>query len=317
MSLLVAINIVVFAIVFSLFALETGAALLNLIDYESYGEKTTEYIRKTWAISGTFVVFYVVNFEATFPLLLTAAGTLYIVPVLIAGLCIIFRNAFIAYSEYSGGYSKRVYTSVYAIATLLAVLVLVSVLNSTVTGTSIDLNSLSVNYISLVFNPYNIIMFICAAFTSLAAAIVFLGIERPFGMHRVPVFILLLALILITFLVANYTYAPFVIHGLLAKWYYLVPAVVLLLLVLSLCITGRTKRLNIITFLWLVATVSGYETLGHPTLFGGALNIDSTLTSPGGTFASLLFTSITAIVLIIGIGLLLYANSKPKKSSKY
>lgn len=318
MNPLVAINIVVFAIVFSLFALETGIALLNLIDYKSYGAKTAGYISKTWAISGTFIVFYVVNFEATFPLLLIAAGTLYIVPVLVAGLCIIFRNTFIAYSEYSTEvYSKKTYTRIYAISTLIAVFVLVSVLNSTVTGTGIDLTSLSVNYALMIFNPYNIIMFVCAAATSLAAAIVFLDLDKPFGMPKIPVFGILLAVALVTFLVANYAYASFVINGLLAKWYYLVPAIAMLILVLALYTRGNAERLNIATFLWLVAIVSGFEVLGHPALFGGALNIDSTLTSSSGTVASLFITSITIIVLIVGIGLLLYANSKSKKRSGY
>ena len=55
-----------------------------LFAYEKYKEKLMRYITPIWEVTGTFAVFYVVNFEATFPTLLGVAGTIYAVPLLLA-----------------------------------------------------------------------------------------------------------------------------------------------------------------------------------------------------------------------------------------
>ena len=312
MNPLIAANTAIFAVVFSLFALETGVALLNLFAYKDYGEKADGYIKRSWAISGTFMIFYVVNFEATFPLLLTAAGTLYIVPVLLAGLLLIFRNAFIAYSEHAGDIvAKKTYTTVYAVATILAVFVLVSVLSSTVTGTGISLGTVSIGYVTMFLNPYNIIMFACAAAVSLLGTILFFNIGKPFGISKPVMLAALVLVISATFFYAALAYTPFVAQGLVAKWYYLVPALAMLTAAAYMYITGK-RMLNIATFVFLVAAVAGFETLGHPDIFGGALSIYSFMGSQSGAYANLLITSFTALVLLFGIGLLLYAHSKSR-----
>lgn len=317
MNPLIAINMAVFAVVFSLFALEAGIALLNLVSYREYGGRITDYIARSWAISGTFVVFYVVNFEATFPLILAVAGTIYIVPVLIAGLFIIFRNAFIAYSDYAGDMVTKIeYTRIYAIATLAAIFILVSVLGSTVTGIGIDLGTLSINYPVMLLSPYNLLMFVCAAAVSVTAVLMFFGIEKPFGASKLLAIASLLITVLATFLLATLSYAPFVAQGLATNWYYLVPAIVMFLVSATMYLTGKKKGINIATFAFLVTTVLGFETLGYPKIFAGALSIKTFLTSASGSIASLIITAGTFAVLVIGVGLLVYAHSKYSKARK-
>ncbi|MDE1768291.1 MAG: cytochrome d ubiquinol oxidase subunit II [Candidatus Micrarchaeota archaeon] len=319
MNLLVDINIVVFALVFSLFAVETGIALLNLLAYEKVWKRTTQYIAASWAISGTFLVFYIVNFEATYPLILTQAGTLYIVPVLLAGLFVIFRNAFIAYSEYAeDAVAKKTFVRVYAISTLIAVFLLISVLSSTVTGTGVNLSTMSLDYLEILFNPYNLLMFVCTAAVSILAVIMLLSIEKPLGFDKVTALSLLLVIIIATFLYATLTYAPFVAQGLGSRWLYLIPGVVMLLVAAGLYLNRKGRWNAICAFLWLVTTVSGFETLGHPKIFGGALSISSFLAPQSAASASLIITVCTAMLLAVGAGLLIYANRKSsKKVARY
>ncbi len=310
MNPLVAVNIAAFAIVISLFAVETGVALLNLLDYDELGRKAAAYISKSWAFSGTFIIFYVVNLEVTYPSLLTPAGTIYISVLMAAGLLIIFRNTFIAYSEYVGDASaKRSLTMVYALATLLAVVVLLSALSSTVTGDGVSLSPPGLNYLAMFINPYNISMLVCALAVSLLAASMIFNINSLFGLGKPAICAILLVVVLVTFLYAT-SNVGFLVKGLGSRWYGLLPGIAALLAALFLYLSQSPRWLAKTAYAWLFVTVVGFELLGYPDIFGGAASLTSFLTSPSAMSSGLIITGVIVLVLIFGLGFLLYIGKK-------
>ena len=94
------INYGIFSAMLSLLLLETGASMLVLLDYRKYIETVLKYIVPIWEINGTFIAFYVVNLEATYPYMVKLIGTIYVAPVLAGLIIFMAHNAYLAYSEY-------------------------------------------------------------------------------------------------------------------------------------------------------------------------------------------------------------------------
>ena len=92
MDILYIMNHVVFSLFITLFLVEVGMAFTGLIFYDSY-KIIKKYLIPMWEINGTFAIFYIVSFEAIYPKLLVNIGTLYLLPVMVAALLLILRNA--------------------------------------------------------------------------------------------------------------------------------------------------------------------------------------------------------------------------------
>ena len=168
----------IFSVFMTLILIEGGFAVTALLAYGKYKERLMRYITPIWEVTGTFAVFYAVNFEATFPKLLGAAGTIYAVPLLVAAALIIIRNAFLIHAEYLGDIKREAkYLKVYAIATIAALVILMSVLSSAMTGAGISLASSSAS-LSMYINPFNLIVVACSILMALSLAAGIFHIER-------------------------------------------------------------------------------------------------------------------------------------------
>lgn len=193
----------IFSVFMTLILIEGGFAVTALLAYGKYKERLMRYITPIWEVTGTFAVFYAVNFEATFPKLLGAAGTIYAVPLLVAAALIIIRNAFLIHAEYLGDIKREAkYLKVYAIATIAALVILMSVLSSAMTGAGISLASSSAS-LSMYINPFNLIVVACSILMALSLAAGIFHIERIGKFAWLP-----LALAVMLFYAGIYLYVP-------------------------------------------------------------------------------------------------------------
>ncbi len=156
MNLLYFLNYLILATFLALFFIELGVSML-ILGNTNIRKKLLEFINPLWEVNGTFAIFYVVNLEASFPLLIPAIASLYEAPLLIGIIMLLLRNAFIVYSEYVASDSdSSVYSKVYAVATLAIGAIAVSVLTSFIWGIGINSSTMTVDLFYIVFNPFNV-----------------------------------------------------------------------------------------------------------------------------------------------------------------
>jgi cytochrome bd ubiquinol oxidase subunit II len=158
MNALYTINYFIFSIFFTLFMLELGLALISLFNYDLYKKQIRRVIDPVWGVTGTFAVFYLVNFEVSYPKLVGIVGTAYVIPLLVATIFIILRNIFIAFSEYiRESRSERRFRIFYSISTIISAVLLVATLSSGISGIGINLNVNSISY-TFLLNKFNIVI---------------------------------------------------------------------------------------------------------------------------------------------------------------
>lgn len=301
MHALILINYAVFASFLTVFLIEFGIALLLLISYNSK-DKLMKYLMPMWEIDGTFAVFYVVDLEATYPNILPAVGTIYILPVLLAALFFIFRNAFLAYSEYTGrDATKRSYIMVYSIATIIVAFLALAVLSSSVSGIGVNLVMHSLYITKLLLNPFSLIIFTLAVLLSLFITMVTFDIGRTYAEILCAVIAVIIAF------AAIYVYPHYMVSNIFSNAALLaVPVLLIAAAILLHAIKSKTAKYFAI--LALFSGVLTFELAEYPYLFKGAINLNSIVVgSPSASY--LLAFSIGGIaVLAVLIGVLIYVN---------
>ena len=170
MNALYILNYLMAASLVALMGLELGLAFLYLFSYKKHNSKIPESFRHLWGMVGTFAVFYLINLEATYPKILATLASIYEVPLILAAILILFKNPFAAFSYHLHG-SKReiVFRKIYAAATVLSVLLVSGILTSAFTGISI-IGTSQVNLASMLFNPFNIFVFLLISALALFSA---------------------------------------------------------------------------------------------------------------------------------------------------
>ena len=179
MSIMFSINYFIFSVFLTLFGLEVGIAVTLLLEYEKHKDKMKKFLMPLWEVTGTFAIFYLVNLEATVPSMLMLLGTVFAVPLLVAAIFFILRNAFLSYSEYME--DKRLekrYLHVYAIATLVVAFIVISVLDSGISGIGINASAYSINMLKMFANSFNVLMFVGIALLSVFVTALFFDIRE-------------------------------------------------------------------------------------------------------------------------------------------
>ena len=307
MNALYLINHLIFSVFMTLLLLEGGFALTALFTYEKYKEKLMGYITPIWEVTGTFAVFYVVNFEATFPKLLGSAGTIYAVPLLVAAALIIIRNAFLIHAEYLGDLRKEArYLKVYAAATVVALVLLLSVLSSAMTGTGINIST-GLSTISMYLNPFNAIVIVSALLVSLSLASSLFGIDRLSRFAWIP-----LALAVVLFCVGISLFAAPVSANLATA----LPLVALLaVLVAALAVLQYRKwrysgRLSILVVLFAIGVLGAVQ---YPYIFGSA-NITDYLNGSALSGPIILITLVGGTIVAASLAYLIYLSYLRKRA---
>ncbi len=289
MSMLYPLNYAIFAAFLTLFTLETGIALALLLFYEKLKDTVLGYLIPVWEITGTFAVFYVVNFIASFPTLITLVGRVYIAPLLVAVLFFIGRNAFIAYAEYMRVQSQRRYLTAYAVATLAVAYIVVAVLSSGISGIGVNVHGMQAHLGAMMLNPLNVLMF---AGIALIAAFMM----ETFFVRRVgwPVLALgPMGVAAVTVAVA--VYDAHALAGALGAGAWLLAAVVALLAA-SIALKARDSGYaRYIALVWLFVSINAFGAFQYPSLFGGSVDIGSYLN------AGAVGSAATAVTLVGGL----------------
>lgn len=311
MDPLIAINDTVLAVIYALFSLEAGEAALYLLSYKSYRDKFSKYLSVSWEISGTFVVFYLVMLEVTYPGLLVPVGTLYSTPIILAAIFIIARNAFLAYSEYVKAPSEKVHdTKIYAATTLIAAFLFISILDSAISGFGVSLNGLSLNFLILLLNPYNICIFFAILLLAIAAVLIFFNLG---SLKRTLTCILLSAALFIT---SFWTYNPYTFNAILSKPYY---GIVSLLIFVALIVlyAKRDPKAKYLVIPWLASNSLLFQAYQYPYLFSGAINVTHFLPQQLSAYYDLVISVIGIVFLAVMVAVLLYAHRiSSKKGAK-
>jgi cytochrome d ubiquinol oxidase subunit II len=302
------INHLIFSVFMTLILLEGGFALTALFAYRKYKDRLMRYITPIWEVTGTFAVFYIVNFEATFPTLLGAAGTLYAIPLLIAAALIIIRNAFLVYAQYVGDLVKEgKYLKVYAIATLVALVLVLSVLSSAMTGVGANLTT-GRSTVLMYLNPFNIVVIASALLISLSFASSLFQIEKFKRVAWIPLALAILFMCVeislsIAPVSANFSSAiPFIaVLGVL----------VAALAVLQYKGWKHASKLSIFIVIFAINVLGVVE---YPYILGG-LNITSYLNNSALTQPILLITLVGGAIVAVSLSYLIYLSYLRKSAS--
>jgi cytochrome d ubiquinol oxidase subunit II len=307
MNLLYLVNHLIFAIFMTMLLVEGGFAVTSLLAYKKYKKALLSYITPIWEITGTFAVFYAVNFEATFPTLLGAAGTIYAVPLLLAAALIIIRNVFLIYSAYIGDLKKETkYLRIYGIATIVALILFLSVLSSAMSGLGINLATETAS-IAMYLNPFNIIVVVSSLLISLSLAASIFRIEKLSRIAWVP---LAVAIALIYIGTSLFVPPAALNFGTAMPGIALLAALVAILAVLQYKSSRYSGKLSILI---VVFGITLFGVIQYPYILGSA-NITSYLATSALAQPLLIITLIGGMLVAASLSYLIYLSYLRKEA---
>ncbi len=271
------INYGIFSAMLTLLLVETGASVLVLLNYSRYIDRVLKYIVPIWEVNGTFVAFYLVNLEATYPYMVKLIGTVYIAPVLAGLIIFMAHNAYLAYSEYIGKEEpKRLYMKIYSTSMVLVAFIAVSILTSAVSGIGINPGKMSISLLTMFLNGYNILMFIGIVLITLSSTLMFFN-ARISNWNFTP--LLLAAIGIIVVGIASLIYVPYIAADFDRLYLYLIPAIGLLIVasVLNLGLNRRFTRVATVSFL--LYGIMYFGVLQYPYFFGETIDAGTIVNS--------------------------------------
>ncbi len=307
MSLPYLINYGIFSVFMALLLLEGAFAITSLFSYDKYKKRLMRYVTPIWEVNGTFAVFYLVNFEATFPKLLGIGGTIFAVPVLLAAALIIIRNAFLIYSQYVGETrQERRYLKVYAIATLAALVLALSVLSSSMSGIGVNLSRASASLL-IYLNPFNLIVIVSALLISLSLAASVFQINR---LKRVGWLFLAAAIALL------YAGIFLFVKPVLTNFGHVETRILLLMALVAILGIIQAKKWRHSGLVTIITVVYGINVLGameYPYIFG-SLNITGYMNSAALSGPITLITLFGGMIVAVSLSYLVYLSYLKGKS---
>ncbi|MCL5102367.1 MAG: cytochrome d ubiquinol oxidase subunit II [Candidatus Marsarchaeota archaeon] len=304
MSFMYPINYFIFSIFLTLFGLEAGVAVTMFLEYDKYKDRLKRFLMPLWEVTGTFGVFYLVNLEATVPSLLLLLGTVYVAPLLIAGVFFILRNAFLSYSEYMGNpKSEKLYLHVYAIATVLVAFIAISVLDSGISGIGINASAYSINIAKLFINSFNILMFIGIALLSVFLAATVFGIREYKWFTGAAAVLGIVAIAIATYSSLGYMFSNAFGFGLP----YLIGLVILL--AISLAFYYKSNRYaKYLSLLWFILAINFFGLMQNSMVLGGTVSVNSYIQTGTTAFYVDMVTLIGGIILVVSLVVLIYIS---------
>jgi len=299
MNAIYTINYAIFSIFMAFLIMEIGFALTLIIDYRNYSGKVRMMINPIWEITGTFGVFYIVNYEISYPKILVAIANAYVIPILIAAIFLLLRNAFIAFGDYSGDRSSHAFGFIYSASTLIVAILAVSVLTSGISG--IGLLGSGKAGIWFLVNPFNLLVIISILIFSISVASSIIGYQRS----NIIGSIASVAGFGIAF-GSMYLYLPEFAHALKANPTLVVISVILL--AASVLLQLRKIRyawiLNIIS---IIAFINMFGILTYPYIFG-TQSVLAYAASPSIASPANIITAIGGSIVAISLCILVYVN---------
>ena len=307
MNPLYIINYLIFSVFLVLFLLEAGVAMMMLLYYKEYKDRLRKYLMPIWEVDSTFAVFYLVNFEATYPKLLNFLGGMYIAPIFLAFLFFMLRNAFLVYSEYIGKTQKSdLYAKIYGISTMVVAFLVIAVLSSGVTGFGVNVSEGTSQIASMLINPFDISVFLCSVLISffLAASYFKIPEAKTDSLVALPLaFILMIS--------ALFAFVPAMFSSMLSLFY--LPIISAVLMVGSVVLQARGSRHAAhLGMLWLFVSINFFGILEYPNFFGD-VNIAAYLTNAAAAVPTEIVTVVGGILIAVSISYLVYLNYVKKE----
>jgi len=307
MNLLYTLNYAIFSAFITLFLIEVGFALSLLIDYNKYSGRIRPLINPIWEVTGTFGVFYLVNYEVTYPKLLVLIGGTYAIPLLIALIFILLRNAFLALGDYMrGDRYEQLFGTIYSLSTLIAALLVISVLTSGISG--IGIGSIGITA-SAFTNSFNVLVIITMLLFALSIASTIIrydgsGIVGPVAS---------MCGFVIGF-VSMYIYLPIFYHAIQANATVVIIAVVLI----AASVVAQLTKLRyawIVNIIAIVATINLFGALMYPFTLG-TQNVTGFMASQQIAGPEILITVLGGAFVTVSLAALVYLNYVRKSSDQ-
>ncbi len=306
------LNYLVFASFLSLFLLEVGIAIISLISYYEYEHDVRRYIHSMWEINGTFAIFYLVELEVSYPSLMQIIGTIYLAPAFAAGLLVILRNAFIAYSEFIGHPNmEKQYIRIYSIVTIAIAFIVISILTSSISGMGVNLQASFLNMMQMLFNSFNILMFAGIVFiTYFFTSAYFLEKDNfKTGTILGIVGVLLIAL-------ALYLSIPYIFQSAINNIYMII-TLLLIMAVLIYLYGTNFHRTKYVAFAWIFIAIITFGLLQYPYYFNGAIDAINYVAIGPLAYFLVLITIFGGLFLCVGLGYFFYLNHKKEKHEAF
>ena len=311
MNTLYFLNWLIFSAFATLFVVEVGIALLALFNYRHYRDEIRKYLLPIWEVDGTFAGLYLVNFEITYPTLLGLFGQLYIAPLLVAGIFFILRSVFLVYSAYTDSPDKEdLYIKIYALSTLIMVLIAGSVVNSGISGIGVSIQNATISILQLILNPFNIIMLLGLFLISIFVVSSCLKLEK---VYKYGIVYLVTALAL--FGAAFYSYVPLIFANAISSLY-LVGAGGVMGIVAAIMQLKGMKYANHLTILWLFGSFNIFGAIAYPYIFGSA-QITGYMASAEASGPIIWITLIGGALVLGALSYLIYLTYAKKEKLVY
>jgi len=299
MNELYLINYLIFSIFLTMFLVEVGIAIISLFGYEKYKDRIKRLINPIWEVTGTFAIFYVVNFEVTYPTMLSIVGTAYAVPLLVAAIFIILRNMFIIFSEYIGtDKSEHRFRLIYSVSTLIAAILAIATLASGISGIGIS-PSTSTLTPSFLFNPFTILILASLVLFALSLAE---SILKPEGFQKIGIVSEILG-----FAIAYVAVAMYLPGFKIANQTILIAVSTVLLAIAVIIQAAKYKHAGAFNMILVFLLINLFGVAAYPYIFG-TTNITSYIATSALATPEILITLIGGAFVAISLVALIYIN---------
>ncbi len=144
----VGINIAIFSVFFAILSTELMAASAIVFSYKESEKKVFKYLVPIWEITGTFVVFYVVNLEALIPSALPLVAYSFISYILVFLILYVLRNASIISAEFiwkGAVINRRWLYTLYAVITFILGAMVLVIYTAILSGHGLNYSAMSFN----------------------------------------------------------------------------------------------------------------------------------------------------------------------------
>jgi hypothetical protein len=261
-------NASIFAIFFAIASTELMAGSMLIFYYKETNEEIKKFIVPIWEITGTFLVFYVVNVEALVPSLIPILAYVYIPYILLFIFVYGARNGFIIFAEFIGktfAITEEQLYKLYGFVTLILGTLLLIAYGSLISGVGVDLNNYS-------FDLFQYLSYWPDVGFVLGSALIYFGLAHSF--FRVEKnYKLSLSLTVFGVLMNSLSFIYFTNF----KFYnYLILPIVFTLIIPVMnqfYYTRKYARNKILYLILMSLTVGITEKAILPYLFGGKINV--------------------------------------------
>ncbi len=311
----------VFALFFSITAIflallmaETMGALLIIFAWKKSSKNVLPFVIPIWEVTGTFLAFWVVAADFSFPNVIVPAAYIYAVPLLLLLIAFVARNAFIVYGEYikKGVFTDRTLYTVFSVFEVIFVLIFVVFASSLVTGAGVELSKLQFATAKWFSVPGDWLFVISTLLVLVGLSFVFYGLEN-YRIYSIALTYLGVILTIVTVLIIHSSVPAVTFSPVLA-----IPLIIGIIIPILFYFDSTKKIVETkLVFLALIAiAVFPFYSLVYPKVFGSSVPVSAFITNTAMGTAFYYITLGGGILLLLMLAYLIYVANIAKKNAK-